>query len=181
MVVAVDSGSFLTNYRYDGERRGGLSDLRIVLPTGGLCKMSLKFWKKSPQPFESSGSPVEVPWQRDPRGYFNRLLRLHAAEAGLSGIGGVYVMWHRGVRPQWIYVGATENLGEAIDQARDTKEVLNFEGRGSVYVTWAPIKPEFRNGVASYLRTSLKPEINASFATDNPASDKAPIAVIPPS
>ncbi|HXP95599.1 MAG TPA: hypothetical protein VN809_02730 [Telmatospirillum sp.] len=142
--------------------------------------MFLQFWKKEPSPFTSSGHPADVPWQRDERGYFHRLLRLHPAEVGLSGIGGVYVMWHRGVRPKWIYVGATDDLGEAIGQARDTQEVIAFEAYGSIYVTWAPFKAEFRKGVAAYLRNSLKPEIDAVFATDKVVSESAPIAVQPP-
>jgi hypothetical protein len=156
-------------------------NFRAALPTGGFHTMFLKFWKKEPSPFESSGHPAEIPWQRDEHGYFFRLLRLHPAEAGLSGIGGVYVMWHRGVRPQWIYMGATDDLGESIGQARDTQEVLSFEGRGSVYVTWAPIKSEYRDGVAVYLRNSLNPEIGIVFAPDRPLADVPPIAVLPPS
>ncbi len=120
-------------------------------------------------------------WQRDERGYFYRLLRLHPAEAGLSGIGGVYVMWSRGVHPKWIYAGATEDLGEAIGQARDDQQILTYEGRGSVYVTWSPIKAEYRDGVALYLRATLSPEINVNFPTDHLAANAAQIAVFPPS
>lgn len=120
-------------------------------------------------------------WQRDERGYFHRLLRLHPAEAGLSGIGGVYVLWSRGVHPKWIYAGATDDLGEAISQARDTQQVLLYEGHGSVYVTWTPIKAEYRDGVALYLRTTLNPEISSVFATDRLTADATQIAVFPPS
>jgi hypothetical protein len=143
--------------------------------------MFLQFWKGKESPSSApSGPPVDVSWQRDERGYFHRLLRLHPIEAGLSGIGGVYVMWTRGVHPKWIYAGATNDLGEAIGQARDTQAVLLFEGHGSVYVTWSTIKSEYRDGVANYLRSTLKPEIGTVFATDHLAADAPPIAVIPP-
>jgi hypothetical protein len=143
--------------------------------------MFLQFWKgKGSSPPGLAGHPADVLWQRDERSYFHRLLRLHPSEAGLSGVGGVYVLWHRGTRPQWIYVGATDDLGEAIDQARDAPEVLNFEGRGSVYVTWSPIKSEYRVGVVAYLRTTLTPEIDAVFDSDYFTAGAAPIAVIPP-
>lgn len=144
--------------------------------------MLLQFWKgKDPSPPVSSGPPVDVSWQHDERGYFHRLLRLHPAEAGLSGVGGVYVMWTRGIHPKWIYAGATDDLGEAIGQARDTQEILTFEGHGSVYVTWSPIKTEYRDGVAAYLRSSLTPEITTVLPTDHGLADATPIAVFPPS
>lgn len=143
--------------------------------------MFLNFWKgKAPQPSAPPGPPVDVSWQRDERGHFHRLLRLHPIEAGLSGIGGVYVLWSHGISPKWIYTGATDDLGEAIGQARDTQQVLLFEGHGGVYVTWSPVKTEYRDGVAAYLRTSLTPEIMIVLPTDHPLADADPIAVFPP-
>ncbi|WP_158240800.1 hypothetical protein [Telmatospirillum siberiense] len=125
-------------------------------------------------------APVDIEWQRDERGYYYRLLRLRPAEAGLTGVGGVYVLWTRGIHPKWIYVGATDNLGAAIGQARDTQEILAFEGRSSVYVTWSPIRPEYRDGVALHLRNTLTPELGQVFPTDHLKANETAIAVLPP-
>lgn len=142
--------------------------------------MFLQFWKSKGSAQITPKAPVDVEWQRDERGYYYRLLRLHPAEAGLVGVGGVYVMWSRGVHPKWIHVGATGNLGEAIGWARDAQEVLAFEGRGSVYVTWAPIKADYRDGVAIYLKDKLSPELPQPFPPDHAKAEATPFPVIPP-
>lgn len=144
--------------------------------------MFLQFWKgKGSSSKTPPKAPVDIEWQRDERGYYYRLLRLRPGEAGLARVGGVYVLWSRGVHPKWIYVGATGDLGAAIGQARDTPEILAFEGRGSVYVSWSQIKPEYRDGVALYLRNTLTPEIGKVFPTDHLQTDAVAVPVFPPS
>ncbi|MDR3435883.1 hypothetical protein [Telmatospirillum sp.] len=142
--------------------------------------MNLRFWKKKEAYPSPQDEPVDVKWYRDERGYFQRLLRLRPKEAGLTGLGGVYVMWHRGVHPKWIYVGVTDDLEAAIENARDSRKVLAFESFGSVYVTWSPILQAYRDGVVVYLRNTLSPEIDEDFATDRLNHKASPIPVLPP-
>lgn len=139
----------------------------------------MRFWVGKAD-HDATAVPAEIPWECDPRGYFHRLLGLRSREAGLTKVGGVYVMWHRGLHPKWIYVGASGDLGASIDFARDEQVVLDFEALGNVYVTWAQIKPEFRDGVALYLRTSLDCEIDMVFPTDHVDTEAEPIPVLPP-
>lgn len=141
--------------------------------------MTMHFWVEK-TPVTDHTRPADVPWERDPRGYYHRLLRLHPNEAGLTGVGGVYVMWHRGLHPKWLYAGATNDLGKAIGEARDRQMVLKVESFGSVYVTWAPIKPEFRDGVALYLRSKLDCEFDLIFETDHLDPDAEPVPVLAP-
>ena len=140
----------------------------------------LKADKPSAGPLTQGLAPADIPWQRDERGYYHRLLRLRPRDAGLFGTGGVYVIWHRGVRPRWIYIGASKDLGEAIDRARDSEAVLGYEAFGGVYVTWAPVRQEFRDGVVAYLRASLEPELDLVFASVSLDLTAAHIPVQPP-
>lgn len=124
--------------------------------------------------------PMTLPWSKDDRGRFYRLLHMRGAPVDLAGRGGVVAFFHRGARPGWIFVGASEDIASLILDARDDPEFLEFEGSGGVYVTWALVKPAFRAGVVSHLRTVLKPKIVASALDGRAAYEVAPIPVHPP-
>jgi hypothetical protein len=142
--------------------------------------MPWRFWKKDDEAAPPS-QPIDIAWTRDDRGYYWRLLRLRPAEAGLKAVGGVYVMWHRGPHPKWIHVGATDDLETALEDARSSQAVLAYEGFGSVYVTWAEIRPEYRSGVVLHLRETLHPEIDETLPADRLDAGAPPIPVTPPS
>ncbi|MDG2320212.1 MAG: hypothetical protein P8L79_08140 [Rhodospirillaceae bacterium] len=42
-----------------------------------------------------------------------------AAPSVLKNKGGVFARWHRGVRPQWIYIGHTPDLWAALLAAQE--------------------------------------------------------------
>ncbi|MBB4284887.1 hypothetical protein [Roseospira goensis] len=103
--------------------------------------------------------PPDPYWQRDPSMRFYRLLALRPGRPKLTGLGGVFVLFHKGVRPGWVYVGATADLGAAVTRLQDHPEIAALEGRGGLFMTWAFIKPDKRDGVVAYLRDRLKPEV----------------------
>ena len=48
-------------------------------------------------------------------GPYPRLISMdEAAPSVLKNKGGVFALWHRGVRPQWIYIGYTPDLWAAL-------------------------------------------------------------------
>ena len=129
---------------------------------------------------EEQKPAVHVPWHRDANGYYPRLLPLHPSEEGLDQVGGVYMLWHRGVEPQWIYIGATNDLGESLSRARDAEMILDFETRGGIYVTWTPIKTEYRDGVVNFLRHTLHPLLTENIDDERRDATAAFIPVLPP-
>ncbi len=124
--------------------------------------------------------PAHVPWHHDQNGYYPRLIPLHPALEGLDGVGGVYLLWHRGLDPHWIYIGATSDLGKSLSRARDAEKVLEFEVHGGVYVTWTPIKTQYRDGVVNYLRHTLKPLIIENMDDDRRDATAPFVPVLPP-
>ena len=52
--------------------------------------------------------PNDVSWIRSPRNQFYNFLNLDPEEMGLKKASGVYVIWHGGMRPEWIYIGLTK-------------------------------------------------------------------------
>jgi len=129
---------------------------------------------------DADGKPAVIPWEKDEYGHYRRLLNLHVGEEGLAGEGGVYLLWHWGATPEWIHAAATDDLGQALEFARDCEEILTFEPHGGIFVTWAFFKPEFRPGVARYLIDKLEPKVSDILPYDRPDDRAKPIAVLAP-
>lgn len=115
--------------------------------------------------------PTPVDWGRNPRGQFYKFLTFDPEKAGLKGVGGVYVLWHSGVQPRWVYVGHSIDIAADLDALADNDEVMEYNSRGGLFVTWAPIKPEYRQGVLRFLTESMEPLIEnpkAARITEEP-------------
>jgi hypothetical protein len=121
--------------------------------------------------------PNNVFWIRSPKNKFYNFLNLEPEEVGLKRVSGVYVIWHGGLRPEWIYIGQTDDLAQAFENLRGNDEVMEFQGHGSLFVTWSEIRQEFQAGVVQYLNNILKPIVANPKPPDK---DETPIAVYPP-
>ncbi len=124
--------------------------------------MLKRFKKKQPAP-AYEGPPLDPEWARNKRGKFHRLAHLDTVAEGLNGFSGVYVIWHSGVKPAWVYIGASDNLANAIDDAAENDDIFSYEVNGGLYVTWSPILKERQGGVLKYLADAMRP------AVENPA------------
>ncbi len=130
----------------------------------------------------ASHGPPDPQWRRNERGFYHRLAFLEPAKLGLKHQGGVFAIWHRGVHPEWVHVGAHDDLAFALEQARDSEEINRFEVNGGLYVTWSPIAPDVRAGVVAYLRQVLHPVAQARLIGEEiPHPDTDPVPVQPPS
>ncbi|MBB4265478.1 hypothetical protein [Roseospira visakhapatnamensis] len=106
--------------------------------------------------------PPDPYWQRDDKARFFRLLALKTTRRDLAGRGGVFVVFHGGVQPRWVYVGSTANLGATVMALQDHPDLTTLEARGGLFMTWAYIKADKRDGVVTYLRARMKPELDPS-------------------
>lgn len=134
-------------------------------------------FKKNKPAAAYTGPPIDPNWERNKKGKFYRLSHLDTAAAGLQGYGGVFVIWHSGVKPQWVYVGASDNLARAIDAAAEDDDIMSYEVNGGLFVTWSPILKLRQNGVLRFLAEAMKP------AVENPAVksiNDGPINVVVP-
>lgn len=134
-------------------------------------------FKKSKPAQAYAGPPLDPEWVRNARGKFHRLMVLDTDAERLNGLSGVYVIWHSGVKPQWVYVGASNNLGHAIDRAVEDEDITSYEVNGGLYVTWSPILDARQDGVVKFLHDAMRP------AVENPAAksiEDGPISVIVP-
>ncbi|WNK00665.1 hypothetical protein L2D14_04400 [Thalassospiraceae bacterium LMO-JJ14] len=134
------------------------------------------FKKKKPAP-AYSGPPIDPKWERNKQGKFFRLSHLDTRAEGLQGYGGVFVIWHSGVKPQWVYVGASDDLAQAINAASDDGDIMSYEVNGGLFVSWAPILKLRRNGVMRFLIEAMQPVVENP---DAKGIKDGPISVIVP-
>jgi len=54
--------------------------------------------------------PVDPGWVFPPEGGFFPFLDLDPEAYNLGGAGGVFLIWHAGVHPEWVYAGGHKRL-----------------------------------------------------------------------
>lgn len=122
--------------------------------------------------------PVDPHWVLSPEGRFFPFLELDPEEMGLTGVGGVYVIWHAGVRPEWVYAGHGPDLAAEFHSAGNNNEITYYEKNGGLFVAWAPVKEMFRPGVVKFIEQSFKTLV----ANPGAYTEKTrPVPVEPPS
>ena len=110
-----------------------------------------------------STKPTRGPWL-PAQGDFPRLMLLEQQVLDeIKDTGGLFALWHRGVRPQWIYVGHTDDLTATIAEAQTDSDIALYDLNDGVYVTWALCPPEARAGAVLSLRQVLGPAIDRSL------------------
>lgn len=125
----------------------------------------------------ATGMASDPNWAQAGNGRFHRFLRLDPEAEGLSGVGGVYVIWHAGVHPDWVYVGRSADLAASFHYLVHNKDIMRHEVHGGLYVSWALIREEYQEGVVKYLTDTLRP------SAENPEfrrADVMPVPVIAP-
>ena len=136
----------------------------------------ISLFKRKNAADEPTGDPVDIKWVRNRKGRFHNMIRLDVLVEGLRDQGGVYVIWHGGIKPDWLYVGFSGDLGRQIDPLIDDPRFEAFMDSSGVYVTWAIVGEEYRHGIVRYLTEKLNPAI------ENPAAGplcKGPDRVVP--
>ena len=117
-------------------------------------------------------------WARNNKtGHFFRLGHLDPEAEGLEKASGVYVIWHAGVRPRWVYVGRSDDLAATFHQVADDDAIMAYDVRGGLYCTWSSVRLELQDGVVNYLSQTLKPKIENP---DRARREAVPVPVLPP-
>ena len=128
--------------------------------------------------FGGSQERLDPQWVRSPTGRFHRFVDLDPEGHGLDKLSGVYVIWHAGVKPKWVYVGRTNNLAGTFHHLGRNEDIMDYDVHGGLYVAWSPIREEFQEGVVRYLHETLKPLVDNRGSYDE---DVEPVPVLAPS
>lgn len=101
-------------------------------------------------------APAAAGWQ--PIGLpYPRLSEIDFVVAGLTGASGLYAIWHLGVRPQWLKLAATQDLGRAMIAARADPVIGGFQSNGGLYVAWLKEPPGIAVSHEVFLTSELRP------------------------
>ena len=138
----------------------------------------MALFRKKKKPRAPLPEPLDPKWKHGGEGRFPRFLDLDPEAAGLSKVSGVFVIWHTGEQPGWVYVGSSQDLATEFYRLGDDEKLLEFRHRGALYCSWAFIREEFQDGVLCYLTMVLKPKVEN---TNCPTEDNVElIPVLPP-
>ncbi|OPZ76315.1 MAG: hypothetical protein BWY78_01407 [Alphaproteobacteria bacterium ADurb.Bin438] len=143
--------------------------------------ISLLFKKKEEKKKEDN--LPDLKWEKSPSGKFYRLITINENAPGLINQGGVLLIWAKWAkRTIWLHVGSSSNLSKSLALAKENKEILQYNEKGGVGVTWALVNPRYINGITKYLKESLKPELeikdlddSVNFDNEKPYPVKIPI------
>lgn len=100
----------------------------------------------------------EVFWHPRSQAY-PRLTELDPAAEGLGESGGVFAIWHLGVRPQWLKVGVSKNLADTFAALTEHNDVLAYDRNRGVFAAWAFSSSELWAGQAKFLMHRLEPAL----------------------
>ena len=131
------------------------------------------FFKSAAKKMSQLGKPVDPNWVRNDKGKFFRFINLQPQEQNLEGQSGVFIIWHGGVRPAWVFVGTSRNLARDLQWCKDNEDIMYFERFGGLFVSWCYIRKEFQSGAARYLTQIAKPQV------DNPLAPSSAVDAIP--
>ncbi len=92
--------------------------------------------------------------------------------AHFNNMEGVYVIWHGGPTPTVVYVGQG-NIRQRLQEHRTNPEIQKYAGLG-LFVTWARVEQQFRNGVERFLIDQLHPLANIKVPDELPTTVNLP-------
>lgn len=87
-------------------------------------------------------------------------------------LAGVYMIWHGGSKPHVVYVGQGDikDRLKAHRKESDIQQYANLE----LFVTWASVAPEYRDGVEAYLADHWKPKVGSRHPVVNRIQTNSP-------
>ena len=104
---------------------------------------------------------MELEWRSCENGWCDlRIVKLGWS----SGKGGVYIIWSgKGV----VYVGQGDFEERFLKHKKDPR-ILRYVANKHLYVTWAVVEKDYRNGVERYLADVLEPLVEHHYPNDDP-------------
>lgn len=115
---------------------------------------------------------LELNWTKCERNSWCGLITLNLSHRHFDNLEGVYIIWHGGNNPKTVRVGQGE-IRDRLGKHREDNEILAYNNYG-LFVTWARVVKEHRDGVERYLAERLKPLIGSTFPNVTPIGVNLP-------
>ena len=115
---------------------------------------------------------LSLSWNKCEGNKWCNLLALNLDHEHFDDMEGVYVIWHGGDNPATVRVGQGF-IRDRLAEHRQEQEVLVYRPR-ALYVTWARVSANDRDGVERYVADRLRPLVGARFPDVDPIEVNLP-------
>jgi hypothetical protein len=103
---------------------------------------------------------MQLTWNKCEGNAWCNLINLNLGHPHFQGMEGVYVIWHAGANPATVYVGQGSIAARL--QAHRTEPAILAYGPYGLFVTWARVDRQSRDGVERYLADRLTPRVGSA-------------------
>lgn len=104
---------------------------------------------------------INLNWIKNNDGKWFSLINLNLNHEYFNNLEGVYVIWHGGTGHNIVRVGQGV-IKDRLTTHKDDPAILYFGGAG-LFVTWAEVGLNIRDGVERFLAERLKPKVGLKF------------------
>lgn len=111
---------------------------------------------------------MQIAWQKCIGDVWGPFLTVDLTHSHFNSVEGVYIIWQHG--------GLVIRVGQGIirDRIADHRTNRAITAYSNLYVTWAPVLAQYRDGVERYLADTLKPVVGDAFPNANPITVNIP-------
>ncbi len=125
---------------------------------------------------EDDRSSLSLQWMKpkqDGEARWCDLFTVPLEHSHFNGMEGVYVIWHHGLNPV-LRVGQG-CIREELASERHSQDLLDLHADEPVFVTWARVSQEDREGVQRYLAETLNPQVIVHVPDADPVTVNLPL------
>lgn len=104
---------------------------------------------------------MQVEWQKCAGNVWGPLLTVDTSHSHFDNMEGLYIIWHSGQNPHVVRVGQGV-IRDRILAHRGDPQIFRYCDQG-LFITWARVGTQFRDGVERYLAELLSPLVGDRY------------------
>jgi hypothetical protein len=91
----------------------------------------------------------------------------------VGDVSGVYIIWHAGDPSRVVRVGQGD-IADRLGKHRKDKEILAYNKKGKLLVTWASVPSKYQDGVERFLADKWSPLVGDVYPDAEPIAVNSP-------
>ena len=111
---------------------------------------------------------MNLDWKKCQGDIWGPLLTVDLNHTHFNGMEGVYIIWQKGGRVIRIGQGF---IRDRLTEHRNNRAITAYN---DLFVTWAPVVAQYRDGIERYLAETLKPLVGEAFPDAPPIQVNLP-------
>jgi hypothetical protein len=115
---------------------------------------------------------MQLSWLKCQGEVWCQLANVNLDHSHFDHMNGVYIIWHGGQQPWTVYVGQGY-IRDRLTSHRQDPRIQVFASLG-LYVTWAVVPDQARDGVECYLASRLQPRVGERCPDTTPVEVNLP-------